>query len=261
MRSLAMDEPALKDWLDVKFKQFASPDFIATDPISIPHQFKAKEDREIAGFLTATLSWGQRPTILKNAQRLLDWMDNAPHDFILHHTLADVKPFSSFVHRTFNGTDCLFFLSCLRQLYTRYGCLEQVFLKAQESEEEDLGPVWFRFRRLFCGELEPGRTGKHLPNPLKGAAAKRWNMWLRWMVRPATEGVDFGIWKKVSPACLHLPLDLHSGKTARTLGLLHRKQDDWKAVRELTLTLRRFDPADPCKYDYALYGAGVFERF
>lgn len=261
MKSVPMDETNLKDWLEVKAKQFASPDFIATDPISIPHKFAAKEDREIAGFLTATLSWGQRPTILRNAQRLMDGMDNAPHDFILHHTQADLKPFSSFVHRTFNGLDCLFFFNCLQQLYTTYGSLEQVFLQAQDGEKEDLGPVWFRFRKLFCGEQEPGRTGKHLPNPLKGAAAKRWNMWLRWMVRPNTEGVDFGIWKRVNPACLHLPLDLHSGKTARTLGLLNRNQDDWKAVRELTLALRAFDPADPCKYDYALYGAGVFERF
>ena len=256
-----MDEAALKDWLEVKTKQFASPNFIATDPISIPHQFKAKEDREIAGFLTATLSWGQRPTILKNAQQLMEWMDNAPHDFILHHSALDLNHFSSFVYRTFNGSDCRFFLSALQRLYTKYGCLEQVFLEAQNGEEDDLGPVWFSFRKLFCGEMDPGRTAKHLPNPLKGAAAKRWNMWLRWMVRPSAEGVDFGIWKKVSPSCLHLPLDLHSGKTARSLGLLRRKQDDWKAVRELTLALRAFDPADPCKYDYALYGAGVFERF
>lgn len=257
----SLDDSELKEFLDEKADRYNNSAFIETDPISIPHLFRKKEDIEIIGFLTATLAWGQRPTILKNARQLAIWMDDAPHDFITSFTPADLKPFRKFVHRTFNGVDAVYFLQALQHIYRKHGGLEAAMSAGLGPDDTNLHEALHAFRNLFFGLRAPGRTAKHIADPLRNASAKRLCMYQRWMVRKDHRGVDFGIWKKIKPFQLHAPLDLHSGATARSLGLLTRRQDDWKAVAELTENLRRLDARDPVKYDFALYGLGVFEKF
>jgi len=247
----------IKELLELKFTQFNNTDFIETDPISIPHLFTKKEDIEIAGFLSATIAWGQRITILKNAQLLMQYMEHDPHQFILHAKKNDLLPFKKFVHRTFNGDDAVYFIQALQKIYLNHGGLEMAFSHYPQNMAQTIS----HFRQLFLSTAKTTRTQKHVSNPLKNSSSKRICMYLRWMVRKDASGVDFGIWKKLTPSQLYTPLDLHSGATARKLSLLTRNQDDWKAVVELTENLRTFDAQDPVKYDFALYGLGVFERF
>lgn len=243
--------------LELKYKQFNNPDFIETDPISIPHLFTKKEDIEIAGFFAATIAWGQRITILKNARLIMQYMEDDPHEFILRAKKSELMHFRKFVHRTFNGEDAIFFVNALQKIYLHHGGLENLMSKYPE----DMGKNISHFRKIFLETGVTDRTHKHIADPLKNSSSKRICMFLRWMVRNDKSGVDFGIWKKLKPSQLYTPLDLHSGATARKLGLLTRKQDDWKSVVELTHKLRTFDPKDPVKYDFALYGLGVFEKF
>jgi uncharacterized protein (TIGR02757 family) len=245
----------LKEFLDEKYELYNTPKFIESDPISVPHNFTRKEDIEIAAFFAATLAWGQRPTIIRNALRIMDIMDNAPFEYITKSDKKDWKAFTGFTHRTFNSTDLVYFIQSLQHIYTKNGGLEKVF------QHTDMQKGLIQFREIFLGKFPAGRTAKHIANVTKNASAKRLNMFLRWMVRNDKRGVDFGIWKSISPALLYCPIDLHSGRVARKLGLLKRTQDDWKAVDELTQNLRKLDPKDPIKYDFALYGLGVFEKF
>lgn len=247
----------IKDLLDLKYHQFNNSNFIETDPISIPHLFSKKEDIEIAAFFSATIAWGQRITILKNARLLMQYMEDSPHDFILHATKDDFKPFKKFVHRTFNGEDAIYFIKALQKIYLLHGGLENVM----STSPKDMGKSISEFKKIFLTIGKTNRTQKHIADPLKNSSSKRICMFLRWMVRKDKYGVDFGLWKKIKPSQLYTPLDLHSGATARKLGLLTRHQDDWKSVMELTENLRRFDAKDPVKYDFALYGLGVFEKF
>ena len=251
----------LKLFLDEKFYQYNKPRFIETDPVSIPHLFSKKEDIEIAGFLASTIAWGQRKTILLNARRLLQWMDNDPHNFILNFTKTDLNSFKKFVHRTFNGDDCLFYLRSLQHIYKGKKGLSALFEKVAKKNDPDLLNSIANARSVFFELSHLRRTEKHFPDPASGSAAKRLNMFLRWMVRNDKSGVDFGIWKNISSSQLICPLDVHSGRVARKLGLLQRKQNDWKAAFELTNNLKKFDPSDPVKYDFALFGLGVFEKF
>ncbi|MEM9052615.1 MAG: TIGR02757 family protein [Bacteroidota bacterium] len=244
-----------------KSVEYNHPDFIQTDPIQIPHRFSKKEDIEISGFLAAVIAWGQRVTIINNSNRLMEWMDNSPHDFILSHSESDLKPFISFVHRTFNGDDCLTFILALKNLYENHGGLEKAIGKSFESDSQTPGSGWSNFKELFFEVPHLKRTRKHLPDPSKGSAAKRMNMYLRWMVRQDEAGVDFGIWSSMNPSQLYIPLDVHTGRVARKLKLLKRKQDDWKAVLELNEQLRRINPQDPVHCDFGLFGLGAFEKF
>jgi len=249
----------LKSFLDFKVEQYNNPEFIDSDPVQIPHQFSKKEDIEIAGFLTATIAWGNRKSILKNANGLMERLDRSPFDFILNHTESDLDNLSGFVHRTFNETDLLYFISALKNIYTNHGGIEEVFTK--NAEKQTLQPAIHEFKKVFFELPHLSRTQKHVSDPLKNSAAKRINMYLRWMVRNDTAGVDFGIWKKLSAAQLSCPLDVHSGNVARKLKLLKRKANDAKALNELDTALRKLDPIDPVKYDFALFGLGVFEKY
>jgi uncharacterized protein (TIGR02757 family) len=251
----------LFDFLEAKADQYNNTDFIESDPISVPHLFQKKEDIEIAAFLTATIAWGQRTTIIRNARRLMLMMDDCPYDFIMDATPVDLKRLTSFVHRTFNGEDVIFFLQSLQNIYRNHGGLEKLFTKAIEPDNHDAKDGLHRFRQVFFSIAFPLHTGRHIADVSTGSAAKRLNMFLRWMVRADKRGVDFGIWKGIGMYQLYCPLDVHSGQVARKLGLLTRKQNDWKAVEELTKALRAFDPIDPVKYDFALFGLGVFEKF
>ena len=248
----------LFEFLEAKYDQYNRPDFIETDPISVPHRCTRKEDIEIAAFLTATISWGNRVSIVKDADNLLGMMDHSPYEFILHSGRNETERFKSFYHRTFNGTDCIFFLESLKNIYQHYDGLESLFLP---DDKTGIKGVLCRFRSAFLEKNHPRRSEKHIADPCNGASAKRLLMFLRWMVRNDKRGVDFGLWKKISPSVLMCPLDIHSGTIARKLGLLKRKQNDWRAVEELTENLRQFDPEDPVKYDFALFGLGVFEHF
>lgn len=250
----------LKQLLDEKADQYNTAAFIDEDPISIPHMFSRKEDIEIAGFLAATIAWGQRPTIIRNATRLMEMMDYSPLDFVSHATDADLDIFNEFKHRTFNGQDAKYFVKALHRLYLDHGGMEKLFTELWTLYNGDVGSVISKFRRQFLSFADPGRTAKHVADPLQGSSAKRINMFLRWMVRRDGRGVDFGIWPEIPVSGLHCPLDIHTGNVARALGLLTRKANDWKAVEELTSILRNFDPADPVKYDYALFGMGVYEK-
>jgi len=249
----------LKLFLDYKVEQYNAPEFIKTDPVQIPHQFSKKEDIEIAGFLTATIAWGNRKSILNNASNLMELLEHSPFDFVMNHSETDLISLENFVHRTFNGTDLRYFVQSLRNIYLEHDGLETVFAKYAEANSLQLSI--HQFKQLFFELPHPSRTQKHVSDPLKNSAAKRINMFLRWMIRNDAAGVDFGIWKSLSPAQLSCPLDVHSGNTARKLGLLKRKQNDAKALVELDKSLRKFDPADPVKYDFALFGLGVFEKY
>lgn len=247
----------IKFLLDSRLERYNHPDFIETDPIQIPHRFSRKEDVEIAAFLTATIAWGQRKSIINNANRLMDLMDNAPYDFLMEEN-PEWNRFSAFVHRTFNGSDCMFFLSSLRNIYRNHGGLEQVFTIGFQTNQTVWGALRY-FREIFLSVNHTAHVTKHVSDVTANSSAKRLNMFLRWMVRCDDNGVDFGLWKNIPMSALMLPLDVHTGDVARALGLLHRKQNDWKAVEEITGVLRSFDPADPIKYDFALFGIGAFE--
>lgn len=244
----------LQELLNEKSSYYESLAFIENDPILIPHLFSKKEDIEIAGFFAATLAWGQRITIIRNAKRILTFMDNEPHDFILNHRKSDLKRIQGFVHRTFNNDDLIHFMSALQNIYLLHGGLEKAF-KTRLNEGIDTNLE--AFKTLFFEIEHLPRTQKHISNPIKKSSAKRLCMYLRWMVRSNTKGVDFGIWKNYSPSDLKIPLDVHTGNVSRHLGLLHRKQNDWQAVEELTRKLSSFDAKDPIKYDFALFGMGV----
>ncbi|HKK11873.1 MAG TPA: TIGR02757 family protein [Flavobacteriaceae bacterium] len=249
----------LKDFLDTKVAQYNKPRFIDSDPIQIPHKFNRKEDIEIAGFLTATIAWGNRKSIIANANRMMQLLDDAPYDFVINHQDADLKPLLPFVHRTFNGVDFIQFVESLKHIYNNYNGMEALFSKYAESDSLQKSIHYFKVHFFEIEHL--GRTKKHISDPLKNSAAKRINMFLRWMVRQDKTGVDFGIWKSLSPSQLSCPLDVHSGNVARKLGLLKQKQNDAKALLELDTALRKLDKNDPVKYDFALFGLGVFERF
>lgn len=249
----------LKEFLDTKVEQYNHPKFIESDPIQIPHQFNTKEDIEIAGFLTATIAWGNRKSIINNAKRMMQLLDNAPYDFVLNHQKTDLETLLPFVHRTFNSDDFIQFIKSLQHIYTKYHGLEYVFSKYSESNS--MQNAIHHFKKAFFEIDHLPRTQKHVSDPIKNSAAKRINMYLRWMVRNDTKGVDFGLWKSLSPAQLSCPLDVHSGNVARKLGLLKRKQNDGKALLELDTNLRKMDKIDPVKYDFALFGLGVFENF
>ncbi|GAB4282500.1 MAG: TIGR02757 family protein [Marinilabiliales bacterium] len=250
----------IKQWLDEKVIQYNRPEFIKNDPIQIPHNYKRKEDIEISGFLTAIISWGQRKTIINNALKLMHLMDDMPYDFVMYSSDYELKKLKNFVHRTFQGVDCVFFIKSLKNIYLEFGSIENVFaieIKKGNSVKNAIE----RFRDVFFSLPHEKRTEKHLPNISKGAAAKRINMFLRWMVRKDNAGVDFGIWETISPSMLYLPLDVHSANVSRQIGLLNRTQNDWKAVEEVTAVLKKMDPEDPVKYDFALFGAGVENDF
>ena len=250
----------MKEFLDEKHDLYNNPSFIEKDPVSIPHRFELLQDREISGFLTATIAWGRRDLILRGAGILMEKMGGEPYAFITEAPEDEFERFSDFVYRTFNGVDCVSFLQSLRDIYRSYRSMEDIIAEGMEGDGELTSGIGHLRSRFFSG-CHPQRSEKHFADITRGAAGKRLNMFLRWMVRNDNRGVDFGLWKRISPAQLYIPIDFHSGNTARKLGLLKRKANDWKAVVELTEVLSEFDRNDPVKYDFALFGLGVNERF
>ncbi len=249
----------LKDFLELKVKLYNTESYIESDPIQIPHRFSKKEDMEIASLLTSTIAWGQRKAIIKNASFLMELMENTPYDFVLNASKSEVQEVQQFVHRTFNGLDCEYFIYSLRNIYNNHNGLESVFTNGFLTDNSTYSAIK-HFRNVFF-ELEHNKhVEKHVSDVRTGSAAKRINMMLRWLVRSDDCGVDFGIWRSIPTAALMLPLDVHVGDVSRALGLLSRKQNDWKALEELMVTMRQYDPNDPVKYDYALFGIGVFEN-
>lgn len=246
----------IKELLDVKYDQFNRPLFIEKDPISIPHLFENKVDVEISGFLTAIISWGNRAAILKSAAELMNRMGGTPYDFVIKASDTEIKDLTDFYYRTFQGADIVSFVYGLRNIYLNFGGLHSLF-----SEQWKLGKGieggLSELRKNFFTTSAPLRSYKHLASVEKGASCKRLNMFLRWMIRNDNRGVDFGIWKDIPTSALYLPLDVHTGNVARKLGLLKRKANDWKAVQEVTDSLRLLDATDPVKYDFALFGMGV----
>ncbi|MGV9002948.1 TIGR02757 family protein [Flavobacterium sp.] len=254
-----MDGKDLKDFLDEKVVQYNNKSFIDFDPIQIPHQYTLKEDIEISGFLVATLAWGKRMTIIQKSEKLMSLLGNSPYDFILNHTQSDLEKLHDFTHRTFNGVDCQFFIKSLHNIYTNHSGLENIFTINQGETQMHESIV--NFRTLFFQTEHWIRTRKHVSDPSTGAAAKRLHMFLRWMIRHDSNGVDFGLWKNIPMSKLSCPLDVHTGNVSRSLGLIDRKQNDIKAVNILDAKLREFDPIDPVKYDFALFGLGAHEGF
>ena len=252
-----MTPSELKEFLDEKVELYNNPNFITSDPVQIPHLYSLKEDIEISGFLAATIAWGNRKMIINNAHKMMQLLGNSPYDFVMSHTDEQLENLSQFVHRTFNGTDFVGFIKGLQHIYQNHNGLEAVFSQPTPSLQHSIAT----FKSHFFEIDHAKRTEKHISDPLNGSAAKRINMYLRWMVRKDTKGVDLGIWKNIDTAQLSCPLDVHSGNVARKLGLLHRTQNDAKAVVELDTQLRILDAKDPVKYDFALFGLGVFEVF
>ena len=249
---------AIKDFLDEKVELYNRPSFIECDPISIPHQFKKKQDIEIAGFLAATIAWGNRKMIVRNANRMMHLLDYAPYDFIMNSSNYEMEKAENFIHRTFNSTDFFYFLKALQHIYKNKSGLEGIFRNYQTIDS--LQPAIHELHKIFFELPHEKRTERHVSDPYKGSSAKKINMFLRWMIRKDDKGVDFGIWDTISPSILSCPVDVHSGNVARKLGLLKREQTDAKAVAELDKILRSFDSEDPVKYDFALFGLGVFEN-
>jgi uncharacterized protein (TIGR02757 family) len=300
---MKLNAEELKNFLEEKTAKYNSPAFIESDPVSIPHRFTKKEDIEISAFLSSVIAWGNRKSIITNATRLMQMMDDSPHDFILRHSPSDLKPLKKFVHRTFNGNDTVYFVRSLKNIYMNHGGLGGVFREAGNNKlhnktsspnpfsekrmgthdgddikenalknkrtsalfsmtsEDSVANRIHCLKKIFYSLPPHARTTKHLPDPLRNSSSKRINMFLRWMVRNDSKGVDFGLWNFLQPSQLYIPLDVHTGNVARKLGLLKRKQNDWKAVAELTSRLSTFDSTDPVKYDFALFGLGVFEKF
>lgn len=254
-----MTKSELKEFLDSKVLQYNNPTFIESDPIQIPHRYSLKEDIEISSFLTATIAWGNRKMIIKNANKMMELLGNSPYDFVMNHKTSDLDKFDGFVHRTFNSEDFKYFIKSLKNIYLNHEGIESVFQK--HVDETNIQPAIHKFKTIFFSINHHRRTQKHVGDPMKGSAAKRINMMLRWLIRDDNAGVDFGIWKTISPSTLSCPLDVHSGNVARKLGLLTRKQNDAKGLLELDNNLRKLDPKDPVKYDFALFGLGVFEKF
>lgn len=246
--------------LNDRYKRYNNIDFIDTDPIQIPHLFNKKEDIEIAGFLSATIAWGQRISIIKNAKKLMQIMDNSPYDFIMETDFSVIdKEISNFVHRTFNGQDLQCFFTSLQNIYKNHGGMEAVFSEGFQ-QDKTIYSALSHFRKVFLEPQHQQRVTKHVSDVTSNSSAKRLNMYLRWMVRQDDNDVDFGLWRNIPASALMLPLDVHTGDVARALGILQRKQNDWKAVEEITAVLRNFDSNDPIKYDYALFGIGAFEN-
>jgi uncharacterized protein (TIGR02757 family) len=247
---------SLTDFLNRKVDLYNQPSFIKDDPISVPHLFSKKQDIEIAGFFAAIFAWGNRTTIIQKSKELMQLMGNAPYEFVLHHGDGDLQALTAFKHRTFNSTDLLYFIEFFKQHYTQHTSLEAAFTMHGGTVEKMLTGFHHYF---FSLEHVPARTKKHIATPERNSTCKRLNMFLRWMVRKDKKGVDFGIWKKINPAQLICPVDLHVAKVARHLQLIHRKQTDWQTALELTDFLRTLDKDDPAKYDFALFGLGAIE--
>lgn len=254
-----MDYALLKELLDEKYRQYNTPEFIKSDPIQIPHSFTAREDIEISGFLASTIAWGNRKMIVNNAHKMMDIMGNRPYDFVMNFNAQNVDDFPPFVHRTFQNADFQYCVASLQNIYRNHGGLKNVFESAFRKHG-NIRETLIDFRKIFFECNYPLRTTKHIADVSKGAAGKRLNMYLMWMCRNDKRGVHFGIWD-IPTAALMLPLDTHTASTGRKLGLITRKANDWKTVEEITAALREFDPQDPVKYDFALFGLGIFDKF
>ncbi len=256
MRIDNLNHEELHELLEELHNRFNQSEFVEADPISVPHRYERREDREVAGFMAATIAWGNRKAIVKSAHRMMEYMDDAPYDFVLNASEQELKRLESYVHRTFNGLDFRDFVMCLRGICSRWGGIGGYF-EGHYREHASIPKALSDFRGEFFSTEHQPRCEKHLSSIDKGAACKRTNMYIRWMVRRDNRGVDFGEWSTIPMSAIYIPLDVHSGNVARALGLLGRKQSDWKATAELTLRLRDFDAEDPVKYDFALFGAGI----
>lgn len=254
-----LNRKELRDLLIAKHDQYNRTEFILHDPIQVPHSFSSREDIEIASFLVATMAWGNRASIINSANSLMDRMGRAPYEFVRSAGQAEFERLSGFVHRTFNATDLVYFVRALRKIYSDHGGLEQVFTEG--TRQAGAFGALVHFRKVFISAGLPGRSSKHVSDVEKGSAAKRLNLFLMWMVRKDFRGVHFGLWNGIPASELMIPLDTHVGRVARSLGLLRRKANDWQAVEELTAELRKIDPEDPCKFDFSLFGLGLFDHF
>lgn len=243
----------LKDRLNLAAEQFNTPDFIETDPIQFPRKYSLKQDVEISALLTATITWGKRSIILKSAAKMHQIMGSSPFDYIMEEGYEKLE--QSNIHRTFFEDDMAYLCRGLNAIYQKQESCESLFSSLPAGKDR----VWDginSFRTIIReanGEL-PDKSMKHVSNP-KSSACKRLHLALRWLVR--NDGiVDIGLWKDISPAELQIPLDVHVIRTAHTLRILTRKQNDRKAVEELTTTLQKFNAKDPVLYDFALFGIG-----
>ncbi|HLP50641.1 MAG TPA: TIGR02757 family protein [Chitinophagales bacterium] len=256
-----MKREQVYELLERKHKEYNSANFIANDPISVPHRFTKLQDIEIIGFWVAMLAWGNRKGIINSGNKLVELMEGAPHDFVMNHKETDLKRFLDFKHRTFNATDALYFIEFFKQHYSKHNSLEEAFVTRLSRKPGNQAKRLEAFHDYFFSfDDAPHRTRKHIATPLRGSTCKRMNMFLRWMVRKDKHGVDFGLWKKIKPSQLYIPLDVHVDRTARKLGLIRRKQTDWETVVELTENLKQFDPKDPVKYDFSLFGISVLDK-
>lgn len=243
----------LKQLLDLAAERYNTPEFIETDPIQFPRRFKRKQDIEISALLTATITWGKRSIILKSAEKMHQLMGESPYDYIMEKGYGKLE--RSNIHRTFFEDDMAYLCRGLHAIYRQYVDCESLFDLPGKGNDR----IWNGID-LFRSFIQTANLGyspksmKHISNP-KASACKRLHLALRWLVR--NDGiVDIGLWKKIFPSELSIPLDVHVIRTTREIGLLNRKQNDRKAVEELTAVLQKFNREDPVVYDFALFGIG-----
>lgn len=249
----------MQTYLDRLVAHFETPAFIANDPISLPHGFEDPRDQEVIGLYAALLAWGRRETVLRKMLDLCERMRFQPYRFVRDFDPErDADRLKGFKHRTFQPADAYWLTNNLGRLLRRSNTLEDLFVQHLKSEDAHVGPAIQGFSEsiMQAHPETPSRLRKHLARPETGSACKRLNMFLRWMVRPGP--VDLGIWSRISPRRLMLPLDVHAGRQARKLGMLERAYDDWRACEELTERCRRFSSKDPARYDFAFFGLGMY---
>jgi uncharacterized protein (TIGR02757 family) len=255
-------EKKLSHFLNQKVEEYNKPAFIEKDPIAVPHRFSKKQDIEIAAFFASIFAWGNRTTIINKTNELMQLMDNSPYEFCRQYDSRKLGRLSGFKHRTFNDTDLYYCIEFFHQHYSHHDSLEDAFTQWMDPGDENIEKALAGFHHYFFSiEHAPARTKKHIATPKRNSACKRLNMFLRWMVRKDNHGVDFGIWEKISPAQLVCPIDVHVARVAKRFGLIERKQTDWQTALELTSNLKMLDKHDPVKYDFALFGLGVMEKY
>jgi uncharacterized protein (TIGR02757 family) len=255
----------LKPTLDRLYADFNDPDS-AADPLHLVRRFEHPDDREIVGFCAAALAFGRVGSVLQSIERLLTIFGPRPTEYVrAFDPRRDTAQFRGFGHRWTRGTDGAALIWLLRQILERSGSIEAFFAEGYDPSAEDVGAAIEDFSvralaldlRSIYGRTTAGRPGVcfFFPRPSGGSGCKRLNLFLRWMVR--RDALDLGVWSRISPSSLVIPLDTHVVRVARCLRLTRYRSPGWAMARDITASLRRIDARDPVKYDFALCHLGM----
>ena len=268
-----MKNPILmKESLDRLCTNYGSA-FLQTDPLRFPHLYKDPRDQEVAGFLSAAFAYGHVSQIFKTLENIFSLFPGGIVNPLLEHSLSHWrKRCRGFSYRFQQSEDLACLLWVLRELLQRYDSLEKSFLPFYNQTKEDSPPLktalskWVQYLRgrlaayPYRKEFRSLRGIHHLlPDPESGSPCKRWNLFMRWMVR-GPDGLDLGIWKSVPTGRLIIPLDTHTARICRYLGMTSRSAPSWSMAEEITESLRTLDPEDPVRYDFSIARLGILAR-